>query len=212
MYSNSWFIEALVWMSCCLRLDVLAAGFPVVGCTKLATGCTKLANGCTKLATGCTKLATGFPNDWVDQTMSCQLIQTTSFAMHPRLIEYNAVSLDWMYKLPADMLTSSLLIPALAVLLIFYFFQTSMLTSSLLLPALVSAPAGSSSLSNNHICWSELASARLRTTDSTLDVSIANPAAVEMNKPNQLLNFNLNHRLDRPFGCSSSSSILESVH
>ncbi|KZV24642.1 carboxyl-terminal-processing peptidase 1, chloroplastic [Dorcoceras hygrometricum] len=52
------------------------------------------------------------------------------------------------------------------------------LTSSLLLPALVSAPAGSSSLSNNHICWSELASARLRTTDSTLDVSIANPAAV----------------------------------
>ncbi|KZV23837.1 hypothetical protein F511_27282 [Dorcoceras hygrometricum] len=52
------------------------------------------------------------------------------------------------------------------------------LTSSLLLPALVSAPAGSSSLSNNHICLSELASARLRTTDSTLDVSIANPAAV----------------------------------
>ncbi|KZT75778.1 hypothetical protein F511_47197 [Dorcoceras hygrometricum] len=60
-----------------------------------------LATGCTKLATGCTKLATGFPNDWVDQTMSCQLIQTTSFAMHPRLIEYNAVALDWMYKLPA---------------------------------------------------------------------------------------------------------------
>ncbi|KZV47093.1 hypothetical protein F511_07880 [Dorcoceras hygrometricum] len=29
--------------------------------------------------------------------MSYQLIQTTSFAMHPRLVEYNAVALDWMY-------------------------------------------------------------------------------------------------------------------
>ncbi|KZV54710.1 putative LRR receptor-like serine/threonine-protein kinase [Dorcoceras hygrometricum] len=47
------------------------------------------------------KLATGFPNDWLDQTMSYQLIQTTSFAMHPRLIEYNAFALVWMYKLPA---------------------------------------------------------------------------------------------------------------
>ncbi|KZV49289.1 hypothetical protein F511_38667 [Dorcoceras hygrometricum] len=47
------------------------------------------------------KLATRFPNDWLDQTMSYQLIQTTSFAMHPRMIEYNAVALDWMYKLPA---------------------------------------------------------------------------------------------------------------
>ncbi|KZV50286.1 hypothetical protein F511_38161 [Dorcoceras hygrometricum] len=47
------------------------------------------------------KLATGFPNDWLDQTMSYQLIQTTSFAIHPRLIEYNAVALVWMYKLPA---------------------------------------------------------------------------------------------------------------
>ncbi|KZV30520.1 hypothetical protein F511_16908 [Dorcoceras hygrometricum] len=43
-------------------------------------------------------LATGFPNDWLDQTMSYQLIQTTSFAMHPRLIEYNAVALDWIAK------------------------------------------------------------------------------------------------------------------
>ncbi|KZV16085.1 hypothetical protein F511_29010 [Dorcoceras hygrometricum] len=43
------------------------------------------------------KLATGFPNDWLNQTMSYQLIQTTSFAMHPRLIEYNDVALDWMY-------------------------------------------------------------------------------------------------------------------
>ncbi|KZV17986.1 hypothetical protein F511_40134 [Dorcoceras hygrometricum] len=44
-------------------------------------------------------LATGFPNDWLDQTMSYQLIQTTSFAMHPRLVEYNGVALDWMYFL-----------------------------------------------------------------------------------------------------------------
>ncbi|KZV14721.1 transcription factor CYCLOIDEA [Dorcoceras hygrometricum] len=36
-------------------------------------------------------LATRFPNDWLDQTMSYQLIQTTSFAMHPRLpaADYN---------------------------------------------------------------------------------------------------------------------------
>ncbi|KZV55666.1 hypothetical protein F511_19933 [Dorcoceras hygrometricum] len=61
-----------------------------------------------------------------------------------------------------------------------YLSPLYMLTSSLMLPALVSAPAGSSSLRNNHICWSELASARLRTTDSTLDVSIANPTTVSM--------------------------------
>ncbi|KZV38142.1 serine/threonine-protein kinase TOR-like [Dorcoceras hygrometricum] len=45
--------------------DMLAAGCPVVGREMLATG---------------------FPNDWLDQTMSYQLIQTTSFAMHPRLL------------------------------------------------------------------------------------------------------------------------------
>ncbi|KZV24131.1 hypothetical protein F511_22781 [Dorcoceras hygrometricum] len=51
-------------------------------------------------------LATGFPNDWLDQTMSYQLIQTTSFAMHPRLVDYITVALVWMYcssrLLPAD--------------------------------------------------------------------------------------------------------------
>ncbi|KZV33233.1 hypothetical protein F511_43575 [Dorcoceras hygrometricum] len=83
MHSNSWYNEALVWMSCCLRLDVLAAGCPVGGNEMLATG---------------------LPNDWVDQTMSYQLIQTTSFAMHPRLVEYNAEALVWMYKLPAGIL------------------------------------------------------------------------------------------------------------
>ncbi|KZV48858.1 hypothetical protein F511_16665 [Dorcoceras hygrometricum] len=38
-------------------------------------------------------LATGFPNDWLDQTMSYQLIQTTSFAMHPRLVDYTSLLL-----------------------------------------------------------------------------------------------------------------------
>ncbi|KZV38875.1 putative serine/threonine-protein kinase [Dorcoceras hygrometricum] len=42
-------------------------------------------------------LATGFPNDWLDQTMSYQLIQTISFAMHPRLVNYITVALVWMY-------------------------------------------------------------------------------------------------------------------
>ncbi|KZV35982.1 paired amphipathic helix protein Sin3-like 4 [Dorcoceras hygrometricum] len=42
-------------------------------------------------------LATGFPNDWLDQTMSYQLIQTTSFAMHPRLVDYITVALVWMH-------------------------------------------------------------------------------------------------------------------
>ncbi|KZV32753.1 hypothetical protein F511_31901 [Dorcoceras hygrometricum] len=67
--------------------DMFAADCPVVGREKLVTGYSKLA-------TGCTKLATGFPNDWVDQTMSYPLIQTTLFAMHPRLVEYNAEALD----------------------------------------------------------------------------------------------------------------------
>ncbi|KZV36735.1 sensory histidine protein kinase [Dorcoceras hygrometricum] len=42
-------------------------------------------------------LATGFPNDWLDQTMSYQLIQTTSFVMHPRLDDYITVALVWMH-------------------------------------------------------------------------------------------------------------------
>ncbi|KZV57155.1 hypothetical protein F511_36281 [Dorcoceras hygrometricum] len=42
-------------------------------------------------------LATGSPNDWLDQTMSYQLIQTTSFAMHHRLVDYITVALVWMY-------------------------------------------------------------------------------------------------------------------
>ncbi|KZV19868.1 hypothetical protein F511_29941 [Dorcoceras hygrometricum] len=41
--------------------------------------------------------ATEFPNDWLDQTMSYQLIQTTSFAMHPRLVDYITVALVWMH-------------------------------------------------------------------------------------------------------------------
>ncbi|KZV36041.1 TMV resistance protein N-like [Dorcoceras hygrometricum] len=60
-------------------------------------------------------LAAGFPNDWLDQTMSYQLIQTTSFAMHHRLLP------------TIDKLTSSLLF--------LDFFQSAMLTSSLLFVA-----------------------------------------------------------------------------
>ncbi|KZV30053.1 hypothetical protein F511_27062 [Dorcoceras hygrometricum] len=56
--------------------DMFAAGCPVVGREKLATG---------------------FPNDWLDQTMSYQLIQTTSFAMNPRLVDYITVALVWMH-------------------------------------------------------------------------------------------------------------------
>ncbi|KZV23574.1 pentatricopeptide repeat-containing protein [Dorcoceras hygrometricum] len=36
-------------------------------------------------------------HDWVDQTMSYQLIQTTSFAMHPRLVEYTPLKLSSGY-------------------------------------------------------------------------------------------------------------------
>ncbi|KZV51166.1 hypothetical protein F511_33257 [Dorcoceras hygrometricum] len=35
-------------------------------------------------------------HDWVDQTMSYQLIQMTSFAKHPRLVEYKAEALVWI--------------------------------------------------------------------------------------------------------------------
>ncbi|KZV23969.1 hypothetical protein F511_44860 [Dorcoceras hygrometricum] len=54
-----------------------------------------LAAGCPVV--GRKMLATGFPNEWLDQTMSYQLIQTTSFAMHPRLVDYITVALVWMY-------------------------------------------------------------------------------------------------------------------
>ncbi|KZV24585.1 hypothetical protein F511_36707 [Dorcoceras hygrometricum] len=53
-----------------------------------------LAAGCPVI--GREMLATGFPNDWLDQTMSYQLIQTTSFAMNPRLVDYITVALVWM--------------------------------------------------------------------------------------------------------------------
>ncbi|KZV42496.1 F-box/LRR-repeat protein [Dorcoceras hygrometricum] len=66
----------------------------VVGREKLATGFIALRLACDWMQ----HLATGFPNDWLDQTMSYQLIQTTSFAMHHRLVEYNAEALDWMYN------------------------------------------------------------------------------------------------------------------
>ncbi|KZV38826.1 transporter arsB-like [Dorcoceras hygrometricum] len=81
-----------VWIVTLHYICFLATGFHVDWIYKAL----KLATGTLELATGCIELATGFPNDWLDQMMSYQLIQTTSFAMHPRLIEYNAVALDWM--------------------------------------------------------------------------------------------------------------------
>ncbi|KZV56707.1 F-box/kelch-repeat protein [Dorcoceras hygrometricum] len=82
MQSNSWFIETLDWMCCCLRLDVqlvLNICFQLIVQSLVSNAC-----------------------DWisqrlVDQMMSYQLIQTTSFAMHPRLVKYNAEALVWMY-------------------------------------------------------------------------------------------------------------------
>ncbi|KZV56908.1 putative LRR receptor-like serine/threonine-protein kinase [Dorcoceras hygrometricum] len=53
-----------------------------------------LAAGCPVV--GREMLATGFSNDWLDQTMSYQLIQTKSFAMHPRLVDYITEALVWM--------------------------------------------------------------------------------------------------------------------
>ncbi|KZV17952.1 hypothetical protein F511_10781 [Dorcoceras hygrometricum] len=66
MHSNSWSIVALVWMYCSLRLDVLAAGCPVVGREMLATG---FPNDCTKPSA----------ESYEGTTLSYQLMQTTSF-------------------------------------------------------------------------------------------------------------------------------------
>ncbi|KZV27854.1 hypothetical protein F511_37488 [Dorcoceras hygrometricum] len=81
---------------------------------------------------------------------------------------------------------------------------TLLMSSSLSAPAGLLASADLSSSADHDVitddiiidgplrcssCWFNLASALLRTTDSTLDVSIANPAAVYNDKPNQLLNF-----------------------
>ncbi|KZV54687.1 hypothetical protein F511_41877 [Dorcoceras hygrometricum] len=63
-----------------------------------------LAAGCPVV--GREMLATGFPNDWLDQTMSYQLIQTTSFAMHPRLLLLIVMSLlmSSLHSSPAGLL------------------------------------------------------------------------------------------------------------
>ncbi|KZV35785.1 two-component sensor protein histidine protein kinase [Dorcoceras hygrometricum] len=78
MHSNNWFIEALDWMSCFLRLVVQLV---VTICLQLVLQ-SLVSNACDWTS-----------HDWVDQTMSYQLIQTTSFAMHPRLIEYTSLLL-----------------------------------------------------------------------------------------------------------------------
>ncbi|KZV42298.1 hypothetical protein F511_42114 [Dorcoceras hygrometricum] len=201
MHINSLSIVALVWMYCSLRLDVLAAGCPVVGREMLATG---------------------FPNDWLDQTMSYQLIQTTLFAMHPRLVDYTSLLLSACWSLLEEVPTGFIIArpsaesyegktlsyqliqttsfcnrqlqtPTAGCTATGYFlyevasslallFTTAdsflLIVMSLLMSSTLSAlaellaptnfspadftipvPAGSSSLRNNHICWSELASA-----------------------------------------------------
>ncbi|KZV35734.1 hypothetical protein F511_14089 [Dorcoceras hygrometricum] len=70
-------------------LFIAATGCPDVDLEVLATA------GCPVV--GREMLETGFPNDWLDQTMSYQPIQTTSFAMHPRLVDYITVALVWMH-------------------------------------------------------------------------------------------------------------------
>ncbi|KZV41948.1 hypothetical protein F511_22431 [Dorcoceras hygrometricum] len=103
---------ALDWMCCCLRLVVQSL----------------VSNACDWNS-----------HDWVDQTMSYQLIQTTSFAMHPRLIEYNAIALDWMCCC-LRLVLQSLVSNACDWTSHDWLSPECMLTSSLLIPALVNAP------------------------------------------------------------------------
>ncbi|KZV33445.1 hypothetical protein F511_17761 [Dorcoceras hygrometricum] len=97
MHSNSWFIVAHDWMCCCLRLVVQLVE---AICLQLVVQ-SLVSNACDWTS-----------HDWVDQTMSYQLIQTTSFAMHPRLVECNAEALVWMYKLPAASVPAGPFAPA----------------------------------------------------------------------------------------------------
>ncbi|KZV30271.1 hypothetical protein F511_39362 [Dorcoceras hygrometricum] len=68
-------------MCCCLRLVVQLV---VTICLQLVVQ-SLVSNACDWTS-----------HDWVDQTMSYQLIQMTSFAKHPRLVEYNAEALVWI--------------------------------------------------------------------------------------------------------------------
>ncbi|KZV55801.1 hypothetical protein F511_20530 [Dorcoceras hygrometricum] len=74
---------------CSLLLIVMTSSLLLTAisiiCADVITAVTS-SSGCPVV--GREVLATGFPNDWLDQTMSYQLIQTTSFAMHPRLKKY----------------------------------------------------------------------------------------------------------------------------
>ncbi|KZV26496.1 hypothetical protein F511_36351 [Dorcoceras hygrometricum] len=83
-------------MCCCLRLVVQLV---VTICLQLVVQ-SVVSNACDWMHKACDWMHKA----WVDQTMSYQLIQTTSFAIHPRLVEYNAEALVWMYKLPAGIL------------------------------------------------------------------------------------------------------------
>ncbi|KZV55125.1 hypothetical protein F511_22637 [Dorcoceras hygrometricum] len=82
-------VAPLQFTSHLVFLFIAVTGCPDVDLEVLATA------GCPVV--GREMLATGFPNDWLDQTMSYQLIQTTLFAMHPRLVDYITVALVWMH-------------------------------------------------------------------------------------------------------------------
>ncbi|KZV44239.1 flowering time control protein FCA [Dorcoceras hygrometricum] len=79
-----------------LRLDTMSTGYAIA--LKLATGSTVARDWmrcCLRLVVQSlvSNACDWTSHDWVDQTMSYQLIQTTSFAMHPRLIEYTSLLL-----------------------------------------------------------------------------------------------------------------------
>ncbi|KZV40670.1 hypothetical protein F511_32380 [Dorcoceras hygrometricum] len=103
-----------------------------------------LAAGCPVV--GREMLETGFPNDWLDQTMSYQLIQTTSFAMHPRLVDYFTVALVWMN-------CSSRLVSCDCFLLI---VMSLLMSSSLSSPAGLLTPADLSSSADHDIVTDDI--------------------------------------------------------
>ncbi|KZV50734.1 hypothetical protein F511_09261 [Dorcoceras hygrometricum] len=90
-------------------------------------------------------LATGFPNDWLDQTMSYQLIQMTSFAMHPLLVDYITVALVWMNcssRLVNFFLYDVALSLASGSSIDWFYCSFLLIVMSLLMSSSLSSPAG----------------------------------------------------------------------
>ncbi|KZV27999.1 hypothetical protein F511_30942 [Dorcoceras hygrometricum] len=208
------YTKLATWLIFCLcaTAEIIVASGSLRLELQLATGCISTAAGCPIV--GREILATGFPNDWLDQTMSYQFIQTTSFAMHPRLREGQTLSYQLIQT--TSFCNRQLQVPTADTSLLsasaelsssadcdditadlpaeLFFFDTSPVDFTIPVPAGSSFPyrlqlvliVPADSLCSS---WFNLASALLRTTDSTLDVSIANPAAVYNDELNQLLNF-----------------------